>query len=466
VLSCAMAIIMAGSGDVDCLQRLRYAHGKYAAQNKFGMHMANHMAMGLLFLGGGRYTLGTSDAAICALLASFYPRFPLFGSDNRFHLQALRHIWVLAVEPRCLITRDIDTRKVIFLPVKIKVKESHGRVGSLQLLAPTLTHDFDAIRSLRVDSPRYWPFFVDYEQMPQYRDAFIRNQTLWVKRRRGYLGYYEDPHCTRSSFVRSSGGAAGDIVCLDSPELLDAHNQSSRDFYEFMASFTEDDRITTFAERLCSDDTRLSNGKRFPDETRLRSERAWSTFCQAALMDCFAGDKPSIIPSYMTVHSIRAQAPEETGTFSAGLIDLIALQEWYRRVSMVRPPLVRIQVMKSVFLSSANKMDALRQNAAFMGHLRDYVNGRSIRESEGHGRRIVGRQLAFYLVQSETPSASSLATFRNLYVKTVHAGVAKRLSPDSLRSALMMVMKETAQSMGMDWHWQAIHDIIICWREG
>lgn len=391
----------------------------------------------------------------------------MFGYDNRFHLQALRHLWVLAVEPRCLITRDVDTRKVIFLPVKIKVTESHGRVGSLQLLAPTLTHDFDAIRSLRVDSPRYWPFFVDYEQMPQFREAFIRNQTLWVKRRRGYLGYYEDPHCTRSSFVRSSGGATGDIICLDSPELLDGHEESSRDFNEFMASFTEDDRITAFAEYMCSDDTRKLGTTHVVDEARLRHERAWSTFCQAALMDCFAGDKPAILSSYMSLHSIRGQGPEDSSTFSSGLLDLVALQEWYRRVSMMRPPLIKPQVIKSVFLSSANKLDALRQDTTFMGHLRDYVNGRTIKGSDGHKRKLVGRQLAFYLAQSETPSASSLALLRDLYVKTVQNGVGKGLSPDSLRSALMMVMKETvAQAMGMDWHWHAIHDVIVCWREG
>jgi len=461
-----MAIIMAGSGDVECLQRFRYAHGKYSTPNKFGMHMANHMAMGLLFLGGGRYTLGNSDAAICSLLASFYPRFPLFGYDNRFHLQALRHIWVLAVEPRCLIPRDVDSRKVIFLPVKIKVADTTGKTGSLQLMAPTLTHDFDAIRALRVDSPRYWPIFVDYDQTPQFKDSFIRNQTLWVKRRRGYLGYYEDPHCARSSFVRSTGGATGDIVCLDIPELLDSHTQSSRDFSEFMISFSEDDRITTFAERLCSDDTRMSSTKAV-DKPRIQAERAWVTFCQAALMDCFAADKPAILPAYMTMHAMRTRNPEESGTTTAAMLDLVMLQGWYRRTKMLRPPLVRTQVIKSVFLASAGKLDALRQNEVFMGHLRDYVNGRSMNEAGGQSRRVIGRQLAFYLSQSETPPISTLSALKILYVETVQGGVTKGIAPNSLRSALMMIMKETVKkTLGLEWQWEAILDVILCWMRG
>lgn len=462
-----MAIIMAGSGDLDCLQRFRYAHGKYTAPNKFGMHMANHMAMGLLFLGGGRYTLGTSDAAICALLIAFYPRFPLFGYDNRFHLQALRHLWVLAVEPRCLIVRDVDTRKVVLLPVKLKVREGYGRVGSLQLLAPTLTPDFDLIRSLRVDSPRYWPFFIDYEQIPRFKDAFLHNPTLWVKRRRGYLGYYEDPHCTRSSFVRSSGGAAGDIVCLETPELLDSSEQSAQDFNEFMTSFSEDDRMTAFAERLCSDSTQSRERRNAENETRLRLERAWSTYCQAALIDCFAADKPAMLPTYMELHAIRAHTPGGSNTLSSSMIDMAALQTWYRQASMMRTPLIRSQIIKSVFLKSASKLHALRQNTKFMGHLQDYVNGRGLQEEDRNARRMAGRQLAFYLTQSETPSASYLAILKKLYVSTVQEGVSKGWSPDSLRSALMMVMKETvAASMGMDWQWQAISDVFMCWREG
>lgn len=45
--------------------------------------MAIHMCVGLLFLMGGRGTLGTSRGAVAALLAAFFPKFPTHTEDNR-----------------------------------------------------------------------------------------------------------------------------------------------------------------------------------------------------------------------------------------------------------------------------------------------------------------------------------------------------------------------------------------------
>jgi anaphase-promoting complex subunit 1 len=464
VLSCAMAIIMAGSGDMECLQRLRFAHGQYSFPNKFGMHMANHMAMGLLFLGGGRYTLGSSDAAICALLTAFYPRFPLIGYDNRFHLQALRHLWVIAVEPRCLFTRDVDTRKIVLLPVKIKVTETHGRIGSLPLLAPTLIPSFESVRSLRVDSPRYWPIFIDYEHNLSFKDSLVRSQTVWVKRRRGFLGYYDDPHCTKSCFVRSSGGATGDVACLISPELLEGNNHNSRDFVDFMTSFNEDGPTTAFAELLCANDAHF--GPEVELYPRIRKERAWNTYCQASLIDCFSGDKPRLLSAYLTLHEIRIRRPEQA-QYGDEAIDVLEVQEWQRRGTSHRIALLRTQLVKSVTLSNDEKLEALRKNRQFMRHLQNYVNGRHIQEDSGNSRKSTGRQLAFYLIQTRTPSASALGILKQLYIETVQAGDRKGISPDSLRSALMMVMKETSsKAFDTDWQWHAISDVLSCWRQG
>ena len=73
---------------------------RIAKEVTYGSHMAVHMGTGLLFLGAGSLTLGTSNECIVALLAACFPRFPLDTTDNRYHLQALRHLYVLAVRPR------------------------------------------------------------------------------------------------------------------------------------------------------------------------------------------------------------------------------------------------------------------------------------------------------------------------------------------------------------------------------
>lgn len=90
-------------------------------QMKYGSQMALHMAIGLLFLGGGRATIGRSNEAIAALLCALFPRFPVTPFDNTYHLQPLRHLYVLAVERRYLETRDVDTDQPCYVRVVLLV---------------------------------------------------------------------------------------------------------------------------------------------------------------------------------------------------------------------------------------------------------------------------------------------------------------------------------------------------------
>lgn len=50
----------------------------------YGSHLATHMALGLIFLGGGKYTLSNSPNAVAALIISLFPKFPTHSNDNRF----------------------------------------------------------------------------------------------------------------------------------------------------------------------------------------------------------------------------------------------------------------------------------------------------------------------------------------------------------------------------------------------
>lgn len=72
--------------------------------------------------------MNVSNKAIAALVAALYPRFPLDTKDNRYHLQAFRHLYVLAVEPRFIETRDVDTNQPVYVPVKMTVCGA-SRVG-------------------------------------------------------------------------------------------------------------------------------------------------------------------------------------------------------------------------------------------------------------------------------------------------------------------------------------------------
>ncbi|KAJ8787961.1 hypothetical protein J1605_005619 [Eschrichtius robustus] len=83
VVLLSLAMVMAGSGNLKVLQLCRFLHMKTGGEMNYGFHLAHHMALGLLFLGGGRYSLSTSNSSIAALLCALYPHFPAHSTDNR-----------------------------------------------------------------------------------------------------------------------------------------------------------------------------------------------------------------------------------------------------------------------------------------------------------------------------------------------------------------------------------------------
>ena len=54
VVLLSLAMVMAGSGNLKVLQLCRFLHMKTGGEMNYGFHLAHHLALGLLFLGGGR----------------------------------------------------------------------------------------------------------------------------------------------------------------------------------------------------------------------------------------------------------------------------------------------------------------------------------------------------------------------------------------------------------------------------
>jgi anaphase-promoting complex subunit 1 len=126
----AMSLVMAGTGNKECFRALRVIRKRVESggvdQMHYGHSLAINMALGFLFLGSGAYTIGRSKFAIASLLCSLYPIFPKDPSENRFHLQALRHFWVMAIESRFIQARDVDTGE--FLQVQVNMTKASGEV--------------------------------------------------------------------------------------------------------------------------------------------------------------------------------------------------------------------------------------------------------------------------------------------------------------------------------------------------
>ena len=141
IVSIALSVVMSGTGELGVLRRLRISHGQEGAGVTYGTHMAMHMACGILFLGRGHYTLGNSNLAIAAMAISFFPRFSSSPSDNTAYMQAFRHLWALAVEPRCLIAKDVNTRETIYLPVKVRLNEGRRVSSRLRLSLHSIRSD-------------------------------------------------------------------------------------------------------------------------------------------------------------------------------------------------------------------------------------------------------------------------------------------------------------------------------------
>ncbi|KAK3245121.1 hypothetical protein CYMTET_45294 [Cymbomonas tetramitiformis] len=249
----ALSIIMAGTGNLNTLRLLRRLRRRLDSTPgglTYGNHMAISMALGFLFLGGGQRTFATSNKAIAALLIAVYPRFPTSTSDNRCHLQAFRHLYVLAAEARCVEAVDVDTWQPVYVPLSITVKEDAAHAeGSLQRTTPCLLPELSCLKEVRVCGPRYWG--QSLLAGDKALSALLRCGTLYVKRKLGALPYAEDPIGSRSLLSRAfhTRGSHTPAATVVSDGDVDKHK------FEMMNAFSADPSILGFAEHFCSDNT-------------------------------------------------------------------------------------------------------------------------------------------------------------------------------------------------------------------
>lgn len=441
-------MVMAGTGDIPTLRRIRQSYGVFESNMyhhsfRYGVHLANMQSLGLLFLGGGRSTLGTSDAAIAGMVAAFFPRSHVTAADNKCYLQALRHLWVLAVEPRCLVARDVDTGEVVFLPVKITVKEG-DQVGTSQLVSPTLIPDIDKVVSIRVDTPRYWPFFLDLSagKESRHRDSLLRNQTVYVKRRTAFLSYIEDPRGSRSLFVRS-GPSSSDSAILDFPEAIQVKEMPGGDISEFITSFSNNIEFLAFADYMCrrSSNNNGINGGGEVDE----DEMLFHSYCYSALLDCIMQDKPQMLKMHLLLYHYRRASPESK-QFNLLFHDMRLAADFYGRVferkfsgksdNNGRPSLVRDTAVSGALHSMEAPLEATRRTEAFLRMLGRYVRNEQVRLSDEElvppppssgeqrptisltrnleGEKRLERILSWYLLKDNMPTPVVLGLLKEL----------------------------------------------------
>jgi len=210
LLALACAMVMAGTGDLAVLRRLRSLHGRDDANTTYGSHLAAHLAVGALFLGCGTATFGTSNLATASLIVAFYPLFPTSVQDNRSHLQAFRHFWVLATDPRCFVTKDLTTGQPINIPVQIELKASSpSAVAVIAAAAAAQDTQGPATVTIRRQTPcllppledvlrvstdaggmGFWNQTIDFEHSPHLVEDFRKTQSVYLRHRPAHENPY------------------------------------------------------------------------------------------------------------------------------------------------------------------------------------------------------------------------------------------------------------------------------------
>jgi anaphase-promoting complex subunit 1 len=133
------------------------------------------MCTGLLFLGGGTCTLGRDPADIAALVTAFFPRFPVMTTDNQYHLQALRHLYALAVKRTELRAIDVDTKEFVQVPVQIYLNELSTDVHEVRV--PCLLRNSGSLhQELRVMSDKYFPCKLDLLKQNGFYSFFVQRR--------------------------------------------------------------------------------------------------------------------------------------------------------------------------------------------------------------------------------------------------------------------------------------------------
>lgn len=164
----ALALVDAGSGNVETLALLRSINlrQRVDSDTTYGNHMALSSAIGLLFVGGGRATVSRSKEAIAALVVSLFPMYPMNTADNKYHLQAFRHLYVLAVDTsRLLETIDVNSGSNCSVPVRLELRRSHTLSASgdsrferwQTLQSPCLLPDLGSIKRILVSRSEFYP---------------------------------------------------------------------------------------------------------------------------------------------------------------------------------------------------------------------------------------------------------------------------------------------------------------------
>jgi len=260
----SLAMVLAGTGDLDALRLFKILRWRCDEESKYGIHMIYGMAIGLLFLGGGTCTIGREPEDIAALVTAFFPRFPMATSDNQFHLQALRHLYSLAVKRKELRAIDVETGEDVYVPIRVKTYGVSSEPQ--QFKVPCLLRNSDSkLKELQVLSDEYYPLRLNLSERSS-------SYTFYVKKRSTSIA----SNLRVPSFPRKMVGEKADFAYQDTTQAIKV--------------MTADPFLLAFADYI--------------GESKTRSKtKSTSDFTSRALLECLNSDSDEALSLYLALDS-------------------------------------------------------------------------------------------------------------------------------------------------------------------
>ncbi|KAF5944722.1 hypothetical protein HYC85_018799 [Camellia sinensis] len=327
----SLCVVMAGSGHLQTLRLLKFLRSRNCADGytNYGIQMAVSLGIGFLFLGGGMRTFSTSNSSIAALLITLYPRLPTGPNDNQCHLQAFRHLYVLATEARWIQTVDVDTGLPVYAPLEVTIRETeHYAETSFSEITPCILPE-------RAIKP-WWSF-------GDKNDPF-NSGVLYIKRKVGVCSYVDDPTGCQSLLSR----AMHKVFSLTSLRAaMIVFGASTVD--QLVGTFSSNPSLVAFAQ-LCDDPSWNS-----------RSDNSFQEFCLQVLLECVSKDRPALLQVYLSLYTTIGSMSDEVTCGSSILGDSLFLSSlklaiaYYEALLCGKILTSRVGIVQSHFVGSLRK---------------------------------------------------------------------------------------------------------------
>ncbi|CAI4739708.1 BBL_G0044880.mRNA.1.CDS.1 [Saccharomyces cerevisiae] len=158
-----------------------YLEDKKDIDDHYGKFISTNLALGFLFLGSGQYALNTSTLESIAFLSMSV--LPTYTTPHP--LQELKHFWSMAVEPRCLVIKDISTGDAVNnVPIELVVEEDVEKEEVIrEMSTPCLLPDFSKIKSIRVKMHGYFPLEINFTKDYSASDFFSGGTIIYIQRK-------------------------------------------------------------------------------------------------------------------------------------------------------------------------------------------------------------------------------------------------------------------------------------------